>query len=107
MAKENKEAYHTWVDVKLDTGRTHQIRVHFSAKNYPLVGDTLYAPRIQRVANVPDELNQSLCDFSRQALHAYKLSFEHPITHEHVSWDVEMPHDMLDLIENLTKYSSI
>lgn len=98
---------HTWVDVKLDTGRTHQIRVHFSAKNFPLVGDFVYAPRVQRVANVPEELNQTLCDFPRQALHAYRLAFKHPITHEALNWQIDMPDDMQALINNLRKYSPL
>jgi len=98
---------HTWVEAKLDTGRTHQIRVHFSSKNYPLVGDSVYAPRVQRVANVPDELNECLCQFPRQALHAFLLAFEHPVTKESMSWQIEMPEDMQSLLHNLKKYSSL
>ncbi len=98
---------HTWIEVKLDTGRTHQIRVHFAAKNYPLVGDSVYAPRVQRVANVPEELNECLCYFPRQALHAYSLAFEHPITKEAMFWQIEMPGDMQSLLQNLREYSSL
>ncbi len=98
---------HTWVEAKLDTGRTHQIRVHFSSINYPIVGDTVYAPRIQRVANVPEELNKCLSQFPRQALHAFKLSFQHPVSSESMSWRVDMPEDMQTLLKKLRQYSSI
>ncbi len=98
---------HTWLDVKLDTGRTHQIRVHFSANKFPLVGDNVYAPRVQRVANVPEELNQCLCNFPRQALHAYQLAFDHPVSQTPISWQVTMPEDMQVLLETLRQYSSL
>lgn len=98
---------HTLVEAKLETGRTHQIRVHFSAKNYPLVGDSVYASRVQRVANVPAELNEMLCHFPRQALHAFQLSFAHPITQEPLSWQVDIPQDLQLLIDGLRQHSSL
>jgi 23S rRNA pseudouridine1911/1915/1917 synthase len=98
---------HTWVEAKLDTGRTHQIRVHLSAKKYPLIGDSVYAPRIQRVANVPQELNDCLCSFPRQALHAFELAFEHPVTHQAMKWNADMPEDMCDLLDKLREHSPL
>lgn len=98
---------HTLVEVSLETGRTHQIRVHFSAKNYPLVGDYVYAPRVQKVANVPEELNECLCKFPRQALHAFELSFMHPVTEKEMTWQSEIPGDMQELLSTLRKHSSI
>lgn len=98
---------HTWVEAKLETGRTHQIRVHFSAKKYPLIGDGVYAPRVQRVANVPQELNECLCSFPRQALHAFELAFEHPITNQPVKWNSDMPDDMRGLLDTLREHSSL
>ena len=98
---------HTWVEANLETGRTHQIRVHFAAHKFPLVGDAVYAPRIQRVANVPAELNEILCHFPRQALHAFKLSFQHPLTNQIMSWEAPIPDDMQKLIAMLTKYSCL
>ena len=98
---------HTWVEAKLETGRTHQIRVHFSAKNYPLIGDAVYAPRVQRVANVPAALNDCLCNFSRQALHAFELAFDHPVSGERMQWHVDMPTDMKNLLENLREHSPL
>ena len=97
---------HTWVEAHLETGRTHQIRVHFAAHKFPLVGDAVYAPRIQRVANVPAELNEALCHFPRQALHAFRLSFQHPVTEQVMSWETPMPEDMEQLIAMLNEYSS-
>jgi 23S rRNA pseudouridine1911/1915/1917 synthase len=98
---------HTWIEARLETGRTHQIRVHLSTIGYPLVGDQVYAPRIQKVANVPVELNDSLCQFPRQALHAHRLALVHPETKQQMQWDAPMPRDMADLLEILRKYSSL
>ncbi len=98
---------HTWVEAKLETGRTHQIRVHFSAKKYPLIGDTVYAPRVQRVANVPEALNECLGAFPRQALHAHQLAFNHPVTGQPMQWDAQMPEDMHQLLHMLREYSSL
>jgi len=79
-----------WVECRLHTGRTHQIRVHLSHIGHPLVGDTLYAGN-RRIAT----------PFPRQALHAYKLGFDHPLTGEHVEWEAAMPEDFRLLIEAL------
>lgn len=98
---------HTLVEAKLDTGRTHQIRVHFASKNHPLVGDSIYSSRVMRVANVPDKLNQILCEFPRQALHAFQLGFQHPLTKQNLSWQVDMPQDMQNLLTSLRKYSPL
>ena len=102
-----KFKHHTWIEARLETGRTHQIRVHFAAHKFPLVGDAVYAPRIQRVANVPAELNEILSHFPRQALHAFQLALQHPVTNETMKWEVPMPEDMLDLIEKLRLHSSL
>jgi len=81
--------------------------VHLSAKKYPLIGDSVYAPRLQRVANVPQELNDCLCSFPRQALHAFELAFEHPVTNEMMKWNTELPGDMRSLLDKLRKHSPI
>lgn len=98
---------HTWVEAKLETGRTHQIRVHFAHKNMPLVGDSVYAPRIQRVANVPTELNEHICAFTRQALHSYYLAFEHPISGKTLQWTSDVPEDMQQLLTTLRTHSAL
>ncbi len=74
------------VHCTLQTGRTHQIRVHMSAIGHPLVGDTLYGP------NFSDSI-------TRQALHSYKISFIHPISHQIVSFTSELPDDIKSSIE--------
>jgi 23S rRNA pseudouridine1911/1915/1917 synthase len=80
------------VEVDLETGRTHQIRVHFSAFRHPLVGDTMYG--------ADPSLAQRL-HLDRQWLHAMKLSFEHPITGEQVNFESTYPQDLADALESL------
>lgn len=89
---------HTLIEVSLETGRTHQIRVHMSYKGYPLVGDSLYG----RVYAVPKEFTSEQqeywCHFKRQALAAVELGFEHPSSKEYVSFNIDIPEDMQGLI---------
>jgi 23S rRNA pseudouridine1911/1915/1917 synthase len=92
---------HTHIKVRLETGRTHQIRVHMSHIRYPLVGDPLYGGRLQipKACSVP--LVNQLKHFRRQALHARRLGFTHPRTGEAVSWEAELPEDMQVLLQVL------
>ena len=93
---------HTLLSVKLETGRTHQIRVHFSHFNYPLVGDPSYGKRAQyQYPELPQVTQDALNSFKHQALHAYKLSLVHPITKKRMEWKAPMPADMQQLIEAL------
>ena len=89
---------HTHVRVKLETGRTHQIRVHMSHIRYPLVGDPLYGGRLQIPKGCSGALANVLKNFDRQALHARRLGFIHPRTGEMVSWESELPADMQALL---------
>jgi 23S rRNA pseudouridine1911/1915/1917 synthase len=87
----------TQLDCKLETGRTHQIRVHMAAINSPLLGDPLYAnQRGFLTANKPDEaaLREAIATFKRQALHAKHLGFLHPISKEMMSFSADLPPDM-------------
>ncbi|WP_455217043.1 23S rRNA pseudouridine(1911/1915/1917) synthase RluD, partial [Kaarinaea lacus] len=90
---------HTFISVKLETGRTHQIRVHMAHIHYPLVGDPVYGGRLRIPANASPELENALRSFKRQALHAARLGFVHPKSGKPVEWQVAMPDDMAHLIE--------
>ncbi|MDI3325253.1 23S rRNA pseudouridine(1911/1915/1917) synthase RluD [Pontibacterium granulatum] len=94
---------HTHVRLKLETGRTHQIRVHMSYINYPLIGDQLYGGRFRLPKGISDEVQALLRGFKRQALHAKKLELWHPRTGELMSWEVDLPEDMQTLIDALKK----
>ncbi len=95
--------FHTHLKVVLETGRTHQIRVHMAHIRYPLVGDPLYGGRLQIPSKVTPELEAMLRKFRRQALHARKLGLTHPMTKEWMEWRVEPPEDMQELLAVLTK----
>ncbi len=94
---------HTLIRVKLETGRTHQIRVHMTHINYPLVGDPVYGGRFQMPADCSPALAEALRNFKRQALHATKLGLEHPETGEYLEWEQPMPEDMQNLINLLAQ----
>jgi len=88
---------HTHIRVILETGRTHQIRVHLAHIAYPLVGDPVYGKRLQIPANSSTNFANILRNFKRQALHAYKLGFIHPATGQFMHWAVDLPEDMQNL----------
>lgn len=94
---------HTLIRVKLETGRTHQIRVHMAHINYPLVGDPVYGGRFQMPAECSPALAEALRNFKRQALHAAKLGLDHPQTGEYFEWEQPMPDDMQNLIKLLAE----
>lgn len=92
---------HTYIRCKLETGRTHQIRVHLSYIGYPLVGDATYAARTRLVKGIGPVLREKLQGFGRQALHARALGLIHPTTQDWMEWEVDLPEDMIDLLECL------
>ena len=100
-------ANHTYVRVKLETGRTHQIRVHMAHIHYPLVGDTTYAGRQRLPRGADPELIDSLRSFGRQALHARALALVHPETWEDMHWEVELPEDFQQLLEVLQRHDTL
>jgi 23S rRNA pseudouridine1911/1915/1917 synthase len=94
---------HTLVQVRLESGRTHQIRVHMAHLHYPVVGDPVYGGRLQIPAGASDTLRDALHRCKRQALHALKLSLIHPGTGKRVQWVTSVPQDMSELMEILTR----
>jgi len=88
---------HTLVAVKLETGRTHQIRLHLSHLRYPIVGDPVYGGRFARPRGASDELVAALRAFKRQALHAASLSFDHPRTGRRREFSSTPPEDFQGL----------
>lgn len=92
---------HTLLRVQLETGRTHQIRVHMEHIKHPLIGDQLYGGRPRLPKGVSAGLRQVLQDFSRQALHAARLSLKHPDSGETMSWSSPLPEDMEQLLASL------
>lgn len=92
---------HTLLDVKLETGRTHQIRVHMAHQRLPLVGDSVYGGRFRAPASASEALRARLRHFPRQALHAAELAFEHPADGRRKSWQRPLPADMQALIHVL------
>jgi len=92
---------HTHIRCKLETGRTHQIRVHMAHINYPLVGDPVYGGRMRLPAGCTEELKTMLRRFGRQALHAKRLELWHPATGDMMEWEVDLPEDFLNLLEAL------
>lgn len=92
---------HTRLRLRLETGRTHQIRVHMAHITHPLVGDPVYGGRPRPPKNATPELLEYLRAFKRQALHAAMLSLYHPITGEEMTWHADIPEDMVKLTQLL------
>jgi len=92
---------HTHVRVMLETGRTHQIRVHLAHIGYPIVGDPTYGRRLAIPKSATTRLEAALRGFRRQALHAARLGFDHPVTGKALEFTSPLPADMRDLLEAL------
>lgn len=92
---------HSLLKVQLETGRTHQIRVHLAHHRYPIVGDPVYGGRLRVPAGCSEQLKQALQQCKRQALHAYQLALQHPVTGEQMQWTAPLPTDLLQLLAAL------
>jgi 23S rRNA pseudouridine1911/1915/1917 synthase len=92
---------HTHIRVELETGRTHQIRVHMAHIRYPLVGDKVYGGRMILPKGATPELISAVREFPRQALHAVRLAFDHPGTRKSVEFSSPLPADMQHLLNVL------
>lgn len=89
---------HTHLQVRLETGRTHQIRVHLAHQHYPVVGDGTYGGRPRLPPKSSEEFKKTLLNFKHQALHAQKLGLIHPRTQQLMTWDAPLPEDMHNLL---------
>jgi 23S rRNA pseudouridine1911/1915/1917 synthase len=94
---------HTLARVHLETGRTHQIRVHMAHVGYPIVGDPAYGGRRRLPAGASPELVQALQTFPRQALHAARLTLTHPKSGKRVTYDAPLPDDLAGLLDALAR----
>lgn len=94
---------HTRLRLRLESGRTHQIRVHMAHIRHPLVGDLQYGGRPRPPQGATGELLSALRNFKRQALHAVRLELDHPISGERMAWEAPVPQDMVTMTELLRK----
>lgn len=92
---------HTWIKLKLETGRTHQIRVHMNHIHYPLLGDPVYGGRLRLPKEATPQLIEAIRGFNRQALHARRLGIQHPASGEYMEWESPLPEDMQYLLASL------
>jgi 23S rRNA pseudouridine1911/1915/1917 synthase len=99
-------AAHTFIAVRLETGRTHQIRVHLAHRQHSLVGDPVYGGRLRIPRGSSETLAEALRSFKRQALHASDLGFEHPVSGEPMQFHAPLPQDMLDLLHAMAEGSN-
>lgn len=97
---------HTHLDVSLESGRTHQIRVHLAWRKHPLIGDPVYGGRAMRPAGASDRLLSALQEFPRQALHARELEFLHPESNESLQFSAPIPEDLAALLGCLAEEDS-
>jgi len=97
-------AQHTLIQCSLETGRTHQIRVHMQSLGHPLVGDPVYGGRARKL---PEGLREVIQAFARQALHATRLGLIHPVTRDAMEWQVPMPADMQKLLAVLREAQAV
>jgi 23S rRNA pseudouridine1911/1915/1917 synthase len=95
---EERYRAHTLVRVQLETGRTHQIRVHMAHQHIPVLGDPAYGGRLRMPKGADAAFRDVLSSFRRQALHATQLGLTHPISNEEMRWQADVPEDMAQLI---------
>jgi 23S rRNA pseudouridine1911/1915/1917 synthase len=91
------------VECKLETGRTHQIRVHLAHKKNPILGDQMYGSKMRKIRDIDPELQKIIEEINFQALHAQSLGFIHPKTEEELFFTTKLPKDLLNLQKMLKK----
>lgn len=98
--------HYTHLKINLETGRTHQIRVHMEHIHHPIVGDPTYGKNSSIMKGLSPELKNIILDFNRQALHAYALTLKHPSSTEISTYEAKLPEDFNSLLKNIYKYDS-
>ena len=93
------------VECKLDTGRTHQIRVHMNFKGNPIVGDKSYGKSKKKFKKINPVIEKKINSFNRQALHAKSLGFFHPSSKKEIFFEAKRPKDFEELIKSLEKFT--
>ena len=101
----NKVPTLSLIECRLDTGRTHQIRVHMTYKNNPIVGDKLYKKKNKKFKKIDVELNSIIKNIDRQFLHAKFLGFVHPLSNKEVLFEVQLPENLSKLVKKLRNLS--
>lgn len=104
---ENYGSVASLVECELDTGRTHQIRVHFSSKKHPLIGDYNYGGNLRKIKDEENKYKTFIEQFPRQALHSKVIKFIHPRTQKEMFFESDLPQDMKDLINNLKLLNNV
>ena len=92
------------MDVTIESGRTHQIRVHLGSKKFPIIGDKTYNPSNNVAKDTPGELIDIIRTFSRQALHSFHLSFNDIDSNNIISYEAPLPKDIKNLIKTIKKH---
>ena len=91
----------SFIECKLETGRTHQIRVHMSHKGNNILGDKKYKKKFKKFKNIDSELEESILKLDRQFLHAKVLGFDHPVTGKYLEFSSNLPKDLENLLKKL------
>ena len=91
------------IECRLETGRTHQIRVHMSYKGNNILGDKKYKKKFKKLINIDSDLEKLINELNRQFLHAKKLGFKHPISNKRLEFSSNLPDDLENILKKLSK----
>ncbi len=105
LFENDKTPTFSFIECKLETGRTHQIRVHMSNKGNNILGDKKYKKKFKKFKNIDEDLNSKILNLDRQFLHAKQLGFDHPMTGERLEFSSNIPKELGDILKKLRKLS--